>query len=143
MKKYFVFIFGLLFLCMGMVLAQDPEVPVIPDVDYLIGNFGVLMGTFLGVAAIASFFGEMLIRLFKMTGKIGKIVVVFILAIVLSFLGGLINVGYLAEAPWWQIGIWGMMSGAVAAGLRGTNLLFFKSVVEFLIGLILQKEPTE
>lgn len=143
MKKYFLFIFGLLFFFVGAVLAQTPEVPVIPDVDYLISNFGVLMGTFLGVAAIATFFGELLVRLFKMTGKVGKIVVVMILAVGVSFLGSLVNIGYLAEAPWYQVGIWGLLSGVTAAGLRGTNLLFVKSVVEFLIGLILQKEPKE
>ncbi len=153
MKKYFVLIFGLLFLFVGMVLAQDPEVPVIPDVDYLISNFGILMLTATGIAAIASFLGEGLVRLFKMTGKVGKIVVVMILAVAFSFIGSLVNIGYLAEAPWWQTGIWGIFSGVVAAGLRGTNLLFFKSVVEFLIGLILSgslnkekraatKEPT-
>lgn len=143
MKKYFLFIFGLLFLFVGIVLAQDPEVPVIPDVNYLVSNFGILMGTAVGIAAIASFLGEGLVRLLKMTGKVGKIVVVMVLAVALSFIGGLINIGYLAEAPWWQTGIWGLFSGVVAAGLRGTNLLFFKSIVEFLIGLILKKEPKE
>ena len=143
MKKYFLIIFGLLFLFVGIVLAQDPEVPVIPDVNYLVSNFGILMGTAVGIAAIASFLGEGLVRLLKMTGKVGKIVVVMVLAVALSFIGGLINIGYLAEAPWWQTGIWGLFSGVVAAGLRGTNLLFFKSIVEFLIGLILKKEPKE
>lgn len=142
MKKYFVLIFGLMFLFVGAVLAQD-EVPIIPDVDYLITNFGILMATAVGIAAIASFLGEALVRWFKMTGKVGKIVVVMILAIVLSFVGSLVNIGYLALAPWWQTGIWGIFSGVVAAGLRGTNLLFFKSIVEFLIGLILSKEPKE
>jgi len=142
MMKRLMLLFGLLVLMFLPALAQG-EVPVIPDVDYLVGNFGILMGTFLGVAAIASFLGEMLIRLFKMTGNTGKIIVVFALAVAISFLGSIINVGYLAEAPWYQVGLWGMLSGATAAGLRGTNLLFFKSVIEFIIGLILQKEPKE
>jgi hypothetical protein len=141
MKKVIMF-FGLLFLFVGAALAQG-EVPEIPDVEYLVANFSILMATAVGVAAIASFIGEAVVRLFKMTGKVGKIVVVMVLSIGLSFLGSVVNIGYLAEAPWWQVGIWGIFSGVVAAGLRGTNLLFFKSVVEFLIGLILSKEPKE
>ena len=142
MKKRFMLLFGFLVLLIIPVLAQG-EVPEIPDVNYLVANFGILMLTAAGVAAIASFLGEALVRLFKMTGKVGKIIVVIVLAIALSFIGSLVNIGYLAEAPWWQTGIWGIFSGVVAAGLRGTNLLFFKSIVEFLIGLILQKESKE
>ena len=141
MKRFFA-LFTILILGSIAILAQvDP--PVIPDTEYLISNFGILMATAVGVAAIASFIGEFFVRLFKMSGKVGKIIVVMILAIALSFLGSLINVGYLAEAPWWQTCIWGVFSGVVAAGLRGTNLLFFKSVVEFLIGLILSKEEPD
>jgi hypothetical protein len=146
MKKRFMLLFGFLVLLLVPVLSQDPEIPgilVIPDVNYLVANFGFLMLTATGVAAIASFLGEGIIRLLKMTGKVGKIVVVMVLAVALSFIGGLVNIGYLAEAPWWQTGIWGLFSGVVAAGLRGTNMLFFKSIVEFVIGLILKKEPTE
>lgn len=140
--KRLIALFTFLIIGAIAILAQtDP--PVIPDTEYLISNFGILMATAIGVAAIASFIGELLVRWFKMTGKVGKIIVVMILAIGISFLGGVINIGYLAASPWWQTGIWGIFSGVVAAGLRGTNLLFFKSVVEFLIGLILSKEPKE
>lgn len=141
MKKFIALI--TIFILGSIAILAQGEVPEIPDVNYLVENFGMLMLTATGVAAIASFLGEALVRLFKMTGKVGKIVVVVILAIAISFIGSLINVGYLAEAPWWQTGIWGVFSGVVAAGLRGTNLLFFKSIVEFLIGLILSKEPKE
>ena len=136
-------LFGFLVLLIIPVLAQVGEVIVIPDTEYLISNFGILMGTFFGIAAIATFVGEILVRLFKMTGKVGKITVVMILAVAVSFLGSCINVGYLAEAPWYEVGVWGLLSGVSAAGLRGTNFLFVKSVVEFLVGLILQKEPKE
>ena len=64
------------------------------------------------------------------------------ISIGLSFLGALINVGYLAEAVWWEVLLWGGLSGAAAGGLRSGNLLFFKSVVDFLIGYLKSKEPT-
>jgi len=142
MKKYFVFIFGMLFLTLGIVLAQDPEVPEIPDVQYLIANFGVLMLTFTGIAAIASLIGELFIRLIKTTKKAIKIAFVMVVGVGLTFLSGLIfKEGDYALMLWWQKIAWGILSGAAAAGLRGTNLLWVKSAVEFLIGLILKKEP--
>jgi hypothetical protein len=142
--KRFLFIFlGLVFL-MIPVLAQDGEVPEIPDVQYLIANFGVLMLTFTGVAAVSSFVAEFLIRLVKTTSKVVKIVFVLVLGVGLTFLSGLVfKEGDYALMLWWQKIFWGLLSGAAAAGLRGANLLFVKSVVEFLIGLILSKEPDE
>ena len=143
MKKYFVLIIGLLFFCVGAIMAQDPEVPDIPDVEYLIANFGALMAVFTGIAAISTFIGEFVIRLIKVTKKVVKIVIVFVLAIGLSFLAKVLSMGDYGLMLWWQVGIWGLLSGAAAAGVRGTNLLFLKSVVEFVIGLILSKEPKE
>jgi len=142
MKKYFVLIFGMLFLFVGIVLAQDPEVPVIPDVQYLVANFGILMLTFTGIAAIASFVGEFFIRLIKTTKKAIKIAFVMVMGVGLTFLSGLVfKDGDYALMIWWQKIFWGLLSGATAAGLRGANLLWVKSLVEFFIGLILSKEP--
>jgi hypothetical protein len=140
MMKRLMMLFGMLVLLFIPILAQG-EVPVIPDMDYLVSNFGALMLTFAGIAAIASFIGEFFIRLIKSTKNLVKIIIVFILAIGLSFLAKVLSMGDYAIMVWWQVGLWGLLSGATASGLRGTNLLFFKSVVEFVIGLILQKEP--
>lgn len=140
--KRLMMLFGFLVLCIVSVFSQV-EVPVIPDWEFLYSNFGTLMATFLGVAAIASFLGEALIRIFKTTVKAWKVVVVLFLGVGLSFLGGVVNIGYLAEASWWQISLWGLLSGAAACGLKSGNILFFKSIVEFVIGLILSKEPKE
>jgi len=132
----------LLFVPIVAVLAQG-EVPTIPDWQYLYDNFGSLMFSYLGVAAIASFVGEAVIRIMKLTQKVAKVIVVMVLAVGVSFLGQVINVGYLAESVWYQTALWGLLSGAAANGLRSGNLLFFKSIVEFVIGLILNKEPKE
>jgi len=141
MKRLMLFI-GFMALLIVPVLSQE-EVPVIPDWAYLYDNFGLLMATYLGIAAIASFAGEILVRLFKLIVKWQKVVVIMVLGVGVSFLGSLINVGYLAEASWWQTGLWGLLSGAIACGLRSGNILFFKSIVEFIISLLLPKEPTE
>lgn len=149
MMKKLTMLFGFLVLLIVPLLSQDTivaippvnDVPVIPDWLFLTNNFGILMGTFLGIAAIASFVGEALIRLFKTTITAWKVVIVMILAIVLSFVGSVVNLGYLAATPWWQTILWGALSGAAAAGLKSGNILFFKSIIEFVIGLILSKEP--
>lgn len=138
MKKLILFFALLMGFAFFPLFGQ--EVPVIPDWEYLYGNFGTLMATFLGVAAIASFVGEILIRLFKMTKKLWKVIVIMILGVGISSLGNLINVGYLAASPWWQTGLWGLLSGVAACGLKSGNILFFKTIVEFIIGLVLSKE---
>lgn len=134
----------ILFVGAEIVIAQNGEVPDIPDTQYLIANFGVLMLTYLGIAAISSFVAEFIIRLLKTTKKFVKIGLVLVLGVGLTFLSGLVfKEGDYALMIWWQKIFWGLLAGAAAAGLRGANLLFVKSVVEFLIGLILSKEPKE
>jgi len=142
LKMFFLMAVVLLFVPIVAVLAQG-EVPTVPDWQYLYDNFGTLMFSYLGVAAIASFVGEAVIRIMKLTQKVAKVIVVMILAVGVSFLGQVINVGYLAESVWYQTALWGLLSGAAANGLRSGNLLFFKSIVEFVIGIILNKEPKE
>lgn len=141
-RLHFLFLFALLFLPIIAIFAQG-EIPTIPDWQHLYDNFGTLMFSYLGVAAIASFVGEVVVRVIKTEGKVGKVIVVMVLSIAISFLGQIINVGYLAESVWWQTALWGVLSGAAANGLRSGNLLFFKSIVDFVIGLILSKEPKE
>jgi len=141
--KRFVMLFALLLMAVG-IIAQVGEVPEIPDVEYLVANFGTLMITFTGIAAIASFLAEFFIRLVKTDKKAVKIAFVLVLGVGLTFLSGLLfKEGNYAMMIWWQKILWGLLSGAAAAGLRGTNLLFVKSVVEFLIGLLLSKEPSK
>lgn len=156
MKKFLFSVVAFLFIGVGMLFAQaNGDVPEIPDVQYLIANFGTLMLTFTGIAAVASFVAELLIRLLKTEKTAIKIVFAMVFGVGLSFLSGLLfKEGDYALMLWWQKIFWGVLSGAAAAGLRGTNLLFVKSVVEFLIGLILSgslnkktqaltKEPAE
>jgi hypothetical protein len=112
------------------------------DWQDLYDNYGVFFGTYLGIAGVATFLGEYVIRLLKVTVKFWKVTLVVLLAVGISFLGNWINVGYLAEALWWETLLWGVLSAAAAAGLRSTNLLFAKTVVDFIIGLIHTKEPS-
>ena len=138
-RMFFIFFISFLVTPAAMLLAQaTPEVPEIPDVQYLIANFGVLMLTFTGIAAVAQFVAEFLIRVVQATKKWVKIVFVMVLGVGLSFLSGLIfKESDYALMLWWQKIFWGLLSGAAASGLRDQNLAGLKSIVEFLIGLIL------
>jgi len=140
MKKRMLLLIGFLVLMIAPVLSQ---IEVIPDWSYLYENFGVLILTYLGIAAIASFIGEALIRLLKVTKKVLKVTLVMILAVGLALLATVINKGFLAEAPIWQAALWGLLATAAANGLQSGNLLFFKSIIEFFIGWILSKESKE
>jgi len=136
MKKFILF---LLFLLPAILMAQD----VVPPTDWqdLYDNYGVFFATYLGIAGVATFLGEPVIRLLKLTVKWQKVAVVSVLAIAVSLFGQFANVGYLADSLWWQTLIWGATAAAAAAGVRSSNLLFIKSVVDFIIDLIIKKEP--
>jgi len=137
--KLFIGLFAiLLFVPVLGLFAQD--VPT--DWQDLYDNYGVFFATYLGIAGVATFFGEYVIRLLKLMDKLQKVAVVVILSVGLSFLANALGVGYLAEAVWWETLLWGGLSSAAAAGLRSTNLLFVKTIVDFLIGFIKSKEPS-
>ena len=139
MKKRMLLLIGFLVLMIAPVLSQ-----VVPTswAD-LYDNYGVFFATYLGLAGVAMFLSEYVIRLLKFEKNLPKIVTVFILAVGVSFLGMVINVGHLAEATWWETLIWGLLTGIAANGIWSSNLAFLKTIVEFLIGLIKAKNPTE
>lgn len=138
--KRFLFLF-LSFFALMPLLGQEPEVP--GDWVDLYENYGAFFATYLGIAGVASFLAEYVIRLFKVTVQTWKVVIVVGLAIGLSFLGNVLNLGYLAEAEIYETILWGALSAATAAGLRSSNLIFFKTVVDFIVSYLKAKEPAE
>ena len=75
MKRVLMFIGFLVLLCVP-VLAQ--EVP--GNWQDLYDNYGIFLGTYLGIAGIATFLGEYVIRLFNLTKKASKVTAVMLLA---------------------------------------------------------------
>jgi hypothetical protein len=125
----------------GIILAQD--VPVIPNFQDLIDNYGTYVATYLGIAGIGSFFAELLIRWRQIVKKWIKVTLLVVCTLAVAFITSLINIGYMADFPMWQVALEGGLAAAAAAGLRSTNLLFVKTIVDFLVGLIkAKKEPT-
>ena len=130
--KRLLMLIGLLVLIFVPVFCQT--VPA--DWLDLYENYGVFFATYLGIAGIACFLGEYVIRLLKLDTKLKKVTAVWLLAILVSFFGSLVNIGFLSEATWWETLLWGALAGVAANGIWASNLLFLKQIMEFLIGLI-------
>jgi len=106
-------------------------------------NYGIYLATAGGIAGIAAFLGEIVIRFAKLALKWQKVAVVWALAVAVSFIGAFVlNVGYLAEASWWETVIWGVFSGLLANGIWSSNVVFIKSILEFVVGLIKEKQAS-
>ena len=136
MKKFFM-------LAITMVLFAVPVFSqTVENWQDLYDNFPTLMLTYAGISAIASFIGEFVIRWLNLVKKFGKVVVVWVVAIGVSFLGSVLNVGYLSEAVWYEVILWGCLSGALAGGMRSGNVLFLKTAVEFLLNFLNMKKES-
>ena len=139
MKK----IISLLILLLAPVAMVIGQVVEVPDWTDLYENYGVYFATAGGIAGIAAFLGELAIRFLKLAVKWQKVALVWVLAVAASFVGAFVlNVGYLAEAAWWEALIWGVFSGLLANGIWSSNALFIKSMLEFVVGLIKAKQAS-
>ena len=121
------------------LLAQD-TIPIPDDFGDLVSNYGTFFATYLGLAGIAMFLGEFVIRILKVAVKWQKVVIVFAIALIGAVVSNVGNFGFLAEANWWETVLWGALSGVAANGLFSGNWLWLKTLVEMVIGF-LKKEP--
>jgi len=128
---------GFLALLIMPLFGQVVDVP--DNWQDLYDNYGVFFATYLGIAGVAMFIGELVLRLLKVDQKWQKVAIIWVLAIGVSFFGNGINIGYLAEASWWETLIWGAFSGLAANGIWSGNLAFLKTIVEFVIGMLKAK----
>lgn len=103
------------------VLAQEVE----PPTDWLevVEGFSGWFGSMAGIAAVTIFISGFLNGLFKISGKFGRQLVAWLVAIVLSIVGNLVNLGFLAEATWLMTVIYGLGAGLVANGLFDIGLV--------------------
>jgi len=114
MKRLLMF-----FMFVGIVaiplIAQEVEPPT--DWGQVIDNFGAWFGTLAGIAALTVFLGGVVNGLLKITGKVGKQIIAWVIAILLALAGNLVNLGFLAEATWLMTLIYGFGAGLVANGI--------------------------
>jgi len=138
MKRLIMF-FSFLLLGTFVLLGQEPDVP--SNWQDLYDNYLLYAAGYLGMAGVVTFLAEYVIRLLKLSTKFLKILFVAIISVGLSFLVSVIGIGFLGGADWWVVLLQAGLITAAAAGLRGGNLLFVKTIVDFVIGWIATKEP--
>ena len=103
------------------IFAQDPQVPT-SWVD-VISNFNVWFATLAGIAAVTVFIAAAVNTLFKITKKIVKQLIAWLIAIVLVFAGNLLNIGFSAEFPWLTSLAYGFGAGLVANGMFDVQMV--------------------
>lgn len=108
-------LFGLLVLMIVPVFSQDVEPPA--DWLDLLAQMDTWFGTLIGFAAVTVFLGSVVTTLFKITKSWGKQIAAWLVAVLLCFLGNLINFGLLAEATWLQTLAYGIGAGLIANGI--------------------------
>ena len=114
MKK-FMFVMFLMFLS-AAIYAQVDSTGTSPG-QPITFDFTTWVATLSTVAATAVFVGAFLIQVFKVTIKIWKQVIVWLVSITLTVLGNLLNIGFAAEFPWLTTIIYGLACGLVANGI--------------------------
>lgn len=97
------------------VFSQTVEPP--GDWLELLAQMDTWFGTLIGFAAATVFLGSVVTSLFKIEKSWGKQIAAWLVAILLCFLGNLINFGLLAEATWLQTLAYGLGAGLIANGI--------------------------
>ena len=110
-----MFVMFLMFLS-AMIYAQVDSTGTTPGQPFTF-DFNAWVATLSTVAATAVFLGAFLIQIFKVTVKIWKQIIVWLVAIALTVLGNLFNIGFASDFPWLTTIIYGLASGLVANGI--------------------------
>ena len=121
------------------LLAQDVEPPA--DWTALIEGFSVWFGTFAGLAAAATFLSGVVNGLVKAQNKFLRQALAWVVGIALAALGNIVNVGFLAEAPWLMTIVYGLGAGLAANGLFDVTLI--RAIILALESALNNPKPTE
>ena len=114
MKKL-IFVLLFILLIPVVVFAQDLEPPT--SWVEVISNFNVWFATLAGIAAVTVFLAGAVNTLLKISNKITKQIVAWLVAIILVVAGNVFNIGFVAEFPWLTTIIYGFAAGLLANGL--------------------------
>jgi len=114
------------------IFAQEVEPPT--NWIEVISNINVWFATLAGIAAVTVFIAAAVNTLFKITKKIWKQVVAWVISILLVVGGNLFNIGFGADFPWLTSVIYGLGAGLVANGL------FDVTIVQAILDLLKLKK---
>lgn len=127
MKK-FIFLLTLMILIPMAIFAQDPQPP--GSWVEVVSNFNTWFATLAGIAAVTVFLAGFVNTVFKISKKIWKQVVAWVISILLVVAGNLFNIGFIAEFPWLTTIVYGFAAGLVANGLFDLNTV--QAILAFL-----------
>lgn len=136
MKKI-LFLMSLMLFMAVPIFAQDVNPPT-NWVD-VIGNFNTWFATLGGIAALTVFVAAFITTIFKVSAKVWKQIIAWLVAVALVTAGNLLNIGFVADFPWITTIIYGLAAGLVANGLFDINTV---QALLSLINLKKTKEPS-
>lgn len=134
MKRFFGIVFMLLLIGLP-ILAQVVDPP--SNLGEAITNINTYMGTFYGLAALSVFVTGLFVGLFKVTNKVVKQVIAFIVPVALAVVVGNIfkipSDGFLADISWWKAVIYGLGAGLGSMGLFSIDIIgtFIQSIFNY------------
>lgn len=103
------------------IIAQPIEPPA--DWAAVVDNFWIWFGNLAGLAALTTFIAGFLNGVLKASGKFVRQLVAWVVAVVLAWLSVLLNIGFLAEAQWYMVVLYGVGAGFVANGFFDVGLI--------------------
>jgi hypothetical protein len=118
MKKM---LFVLLLFIPVALFGQDVEPPA--SWGDVINNFNGWFATLAGIAAVTVFIASAVTQLFKVTKKLVKQIIAWLIAIALTLLGNLLNIGFMTDFPWLTTLAYGFAAGLVANGFFDVNMV--------------------
>jgi len=127
MKKMILFL-TLLLLIPVAIFAQDHEPPT--TWVEVVSNFNTWFATLAGVAAVTVFLAGFMNTLFKISKKIWKQVVAWVISILIVLAGNLFSIGFVADFPILTTIVYGFAAGLVANGLFDINAV--QAILAFL-----------
>ena len=132
MKKFMILLV-LLVAPAVMLVAQEIEPP--SDVFDAVGSFKEYMATFGGLVVLSVFFTGFFNGIFQVLSSTVRLIISWVVPVILALLAGfLLNIGFLAESPWWLIILYGFGAGLV--GNRGYDLAIIQQIILFIETLL-------
>jgi hypothetical protein len=136
MKKYFFLLTGLFFLTINLI-AQEVKPPT--DIADAVSNLNVYLASLAGIAVLSTFLTGFFNGVFVNISSLVRRLVSWLVPVVITLvLGNLLNIGFLAELPWYTAVLYGIGAGLISNGIF--TIQFVQEMIFFIEGLFGNKK---